>query len=74
MKIKIDQKDLNFFLYIFFGIILLLGITLPNIYIDNQIYYESSIIDKYKKELRRYREMKSIIDNKIFNLKTTKDK
>ena len=72
-KIRINKKDLNLFLYIFGGLIFILALILPNIYLDNQIYYESSIIDKYKKELRMYKEVEMIIDNNNFNLEIKKN-
>ena len=72
-KRRINKTDLNFILYIFAGLIFIFSITLPNIYLDNKIYYESSMIDKYKKELRMHKEVKSIIDNKIFDLEIKND-
>lgn len=72
-KRRINKTDLSFILYIFAGLIFIFSITLPNIYLDNKIYYESSIIDKYKKELRMHKEVKSIIDNKIFDLEIKND-
>ncbi len=49
----------------FFSISLTLLLALPNIYLDNQIYYESRAIAQQQRILRTLQEEQTIIKNKL---------
>ena len=49
----------------FFSISLTLLLTLPNIYLDNQIYHESRAIAQQQRILRTLQEEQTIIKNRL---------
>lgn len=52
-----------------FSILLVLLLTLPNIYLDNQIYYESREIAHYRNIAQTLREEQNIILHKLEAIK-----
>ena len=52
-----------------FSMSLLLLLTLPNIYLDNQIYYESREIAHYQNVLKTLREEQTIIKKRLETIK-----
>lgn len=53
----------------FFSIALALLLTLPNIYLDNQIYYESREIAQLQSIAKTLREEQGIIQNRLEAIK-----
>ena len=52
-----------------FSILLVLLLTLPNIYLDNQIYYESREIAHYRNIAQTLREEQNVILHKLEAIK-----
>ena len=59
----------SMFIITLFSISLVLLLTLPNIYLDNQIYYESREIAHYEHIVKTLREEQMIIKRKLEDVK-----
>ena len=55
----------SMFIITLFSMFLVLLMTLPNIYLDNQIYYESREIAHYQHIVKTLREEQTIIKRKL---------
>ncbi len=52
-------------LFMFFSVALVLLLTIPNIYLDNQIYKESREIARYQRIVTTLQEEQAIIKNRL---------
>jgi competence protein ComGC len=59
----------SMFIITLFSMSLVLLLTLPNIYLDNQIYYESREIAHYEHIVKTLREEQMIIKRKLEDVK-----
>jgi len=59
----------SMFIITLFSVSLVLLITIPNIYLDNQIYYESREIAHYEHIVKTLREEHTIIKRKLESVK-----
>jgi competence protein ComGC len=59
----------SMFIITLFSMSLVLLLTLPNIYLDNQIYYESRKIAHYEHIVKTLREEQMIIKRKLEDVK-----
>ncbi|HHB94041.1 MAG TPA: hypothetical protein ENK88_02755 [Campylobacterales bacterium] len=66
---KENGVTLSMIIITIFSILLVLLLTLPNIYLDNQIYYESREIAHYRNIAQTLREEQNIILHKLEAIK-----